>query len=178
MIARRNWFDRKFELGLPPENLPEIVERLRGTPARIEERIKDIRRDLLTRRVGPEWSIQENIGHLLDLEPLWYVRMDELRSGAGVLTAADLQNTKTHEARHNERTISDILQELRKARLDIVQKLEGMNEHELRRSALHPRLKQLMNVVDLAFFVAEHDDHHLATISGILRTVRSEHSRE
>ena len=26
---------------------------------------------------------------------------------------------------------------------------------------MHPRLKTLMNVVDVAFFVAEHDDYHL-----------------
>ncbi|MFT4669296.1 MAG: hypothetical protein ACI9M9_001964 [Flavobacteriaceae bacterium] len=29
---------------------------------------------------------------------------------------------------------------------------------------MHPRLKVLMRPVDLLFFVAEHDDHHLATI--------------
>jgi hypothetical protein len=29
---------------------------------------------------------------------------------------------------------------------------------------LHPRLKQPMRLVDHLYFVAEHDDHHLATI--------------
>jgi hypothetical protein len=40
MPAHRRWFDRKFELGLPPEAIPEIIERLRGTPARLEERFR------------------------------------------------------------------------------------------------------------------------------------------
>jgi len=31
----------------------------------------------------------------------------------------------------------------------------------------HPRLEQSMSVVDLSFFVAEHDDHHLATAAEI-----------
>ena len=35
---------------------------------------------------------------------------------------------------------------------------------QLARTALHPRLRQPMSVVDLCFFVAEHDDHHLRTI--------------
>jgi hypothetical protein len=32
------------------------------------------------------------------------------------------------------------------------------------RTLLHPRLKQPMRLVDHLFFVAEHDDHHLAKI--------------
>jgi|GEM_PF-4393916 len=31
-------------------------------------------------------------------------------------------------------------------------------------TALHPRLKTPMRIVDLAYFVAEHDDHHLSRI--------------
>ena len=31
-------------------------------------------------------------------------------------------------------------------------------------SRLHPRLKQPMRLVDHLYFVAEHDDHHLAKI--------------
>ncbi len=37
----------------------------------------------------------------------------------------------------------------------------------LDRVALHPRLQQPVSVVDLGFFVAEHDDHHLATIAAL-----------
>ena len=53
----------------------------------------------------------------------------------------------------------------RAARLRIVQRLERMSPAELSRVALHPRLQQPMSVVDLGFFVAEHDDHHLNTIT-------------
>jgi hypothetical protein len=34
----------------------------------------------------------------------------------------------------------------------------------LAHSLLHPRLKEPMRLVDHLFFVAEHDDHHLAWI--------------
>jgi hypothetical protein len=33
---------------------------------------------------------------------------------------------------------------------------------------MHPRLKQPMRLVDHLFFVAEHDDHHLALIRELL----------
>jgi DinB superfamily len=77
---------------------------------------------------------------------------------------ADLENRKTHEAAHNDRPISDILAEFSAARLRIVERLARMTPAELARTALHPRLRQPMSVVDLCFFVAEHDDHHLRTI--------------
>lgn len=44
-----------------------------------------------------------------------------------------------------------------------------MSAQELMRTAAHPRLGQPMSVVDLCFFVAEHDDHHLATITELRR---------
>jgi hypothetical protein len=36
------------------------------------------------------------------------------------------------------------------------------------RAALHPRLKTPMRLVDHLYFVAEHDDHHLAYIWGVI----------
>lgn len=35
-------------------------------------------------------------------------------------------------------------------------------------TALHPRLRVPMNLVDHAFFVAEHDDYHLTRITELL----------
>ena len=54
-------------------------------------------------------------------------------------------------------------------RADLVAQLEQADEADWLRAALHPRLQAPMRLLDLAFFVAEHDDHHLATISELLR---------
>jgi len=164
-MPRRIWFDRRFALGLPPEALPDVVERLRGTPARLEERTAGLSRDALVGRPGDAWSIQENAGHLLDLEPLWSGRLDELLAGAGGLRAADLENRRTFEANHHGRALADILAEFRHTRLGIVARLETLSEADVRRTALHPRLQLPMSATDLFFFVAEHDDHHLARIT-------------
>ena len=170
-MYRRRWFDRHFELGLQAEALPGIIERLRGTPVRPEEQVQGLSRELVVRRLAGAWSIQENVGHLLDLEPLQAARLDDLLAGAGELRPADLQNRKTHEARHNERELKLLLGEFRAARMATVARLEVLNADELRHSGLHPRLKQPMTVVDLFFFVAEHDDHHLARITEMARAV-------
>ena len=164
-MAQGKWFDRKFTLGLPVSAFPPILARLRSTPDRIEAAVAGASPEILTRRAGDAWSIQENVGHLFDLESLWEQRLDDFDAGAKVLHPADLENRKTHDANHNARKIRDLLREFRTARTEIVARLEKMSEADLMRVALHPRLQQPMSVVDLAFFVAEHDDHHLLTMA-------------
>lgn len=110
-MERRKWFERQFSLGLGVEAMPELVERLRGTALRLEERVSDLEPAAATRRNDSSWSIQEHVGHLLDLESLWADRLQDLAEG-------------------------------------------------------RPRLRPApMSVVDLCFFVGEHDDHHLASIT-------------
>jgi uncharacterized damage-inducible protein DinB len=158
------WFDRKFALGLGADSVPELLGRLRDAPHRLAATVGGLPREVLTRRSEGKWSIQENAGHLADLEPLWEQRLNDYDAGAAELHPADLENRKTHEAGHNDRAISDILAEFRDVRGRIVDRLAGMTSAELARTALHPRLRQPMSVADLCFFVAEHDDHHLRTI--------------
>lgn len=142
---------------------------MRGTPARLEERTHSVPPQLLTRRFDGTWSIQGNVGHLLDLEPLWSARLDDLLQGAEALRPTDLSNRRTHEAGHNARPLGSLLSAFRSARSAFVARLEGLSESDLQRTALHPRLRQPMSVTGHCFFVAEHDDHHMARISELLR---------
>jgi uncharacterized damage-inducible protein DinB len=169
MATPRRWFDRKFELGLGPDAAPELWERLRRTPERLANAVRGLGPEILTRQCEGKWSIQENAGHLLDLEPLWDQRLDDFDAGAAQLRPADLENRKTHEAAHNDRPISDILADFSAVRGRIVDRLARITPVQLARTALHPRLQQPMSVVDLCFFVAEHDDHHLRTIDELNR---------
>jgi uncharacterized damage-inducible protein DinB len=168
-MTRRVWFERKFVLGLPADAFPDLIERIRGTPARLEERVRGLDPATLVRRSGDAWSIQENVGHLGDLESLWAGRLDDFLQGLDRLRAADLQNRKTHEARHNEDAIEDLLASFRRQRFATVARLDSIGPEDLARTALHPRLGQPMTIVDHFFFVAEHDDHHLAAIGERIR---------
>ena len=159
-----NWFGRKFEFTFPLELYPNLCVRLRGAPARLEELVRNCPRELLVRKSQDKWSIQEQAGHLLDLESLWCARVNDFLGGSGQLTAADLTNRKTHEAGHNDRAIGEIAGEFRKARLQLLDRVQGLGAEAFSRSLLHPRLQQPMRLVDHLFFAAEHDDHHLARI--------------
>ena len=158
------WFERKFEFSFPEELYPNIAARLRGTPARLEEVMPGRPREILVRKENRKWSAQEHAGHLVDLEPLWLARVGDFVAGGAELTIADLKNQKTHEANHNAQPVDRILGDFRKARLALVRRIEELDPELFGRAMLHPRLKTPMRLVDHLYFVAEHDDHHLAHI--------------
>jgi uncharacterized damage-inducible protein DinB len=162
------WFERRFEFSFPVELYPNLRVRLGGTPARIEELLRDLPRETLVRHRPGEWSIQEHAGHLLDLESLWEARVGDFLAGSAELTAADLTNRKTREAGHNDHPVREILGELRAARSRLLDRLREADRDTLSRSLLHPRLRQPMRLVDHLYFVAEHDDHHLAYMVSLM----------
>ncbi len=172
-MRQTNWFDRQF----PPISdnglLPPIIERLEGTPQRIKNKVAGLDSALLTRKNGDKWSIQEEVGHLGDVESLWIGRVDDLIHGVPELRVADLTNRTTHEAQHNSAELKNLLEEFQKQRQQLVARLRQASEEQLNNSALHPRLKIPMRMVDLAYFVAEHDDHHLAKITEMINTANS-----
>jgi len=163
-LVPEEWFLKTFEFSHPLGAFYAVLERVRGTPARLEELIGSIPAARWTVRVGDAWSIQEQAGHLIDLDELHAGRLDDYRAERDTLRAADLTNRKTYEAHHNERAMADLLAEFRATRAAFVAELEAMDAATIARSALHPRLNKPMRVIDLAQFVAEHDDHHLASI--------------
>ena len=168
-MPRIPWTQRQFNFNFPVELFPEMLERIRGTPARLEEKLQSLPTPLLTRRDGERWSMQENAGHLLDLEALLSDRLDEYERGATVLQAADMSNRKTFESNHNERSINSILGDFRKERDGILARLDSFPDEMFARSALHPRLNVQMRLVDMILFQAEHDDFHLTRITELMR---------
>ncbi len=165
------WFERKFEFSFPVEVYPNVCARLRGTPARLEETLRGRSREVLIRKAGEKWSAQEHAGHLLDLEALWLARVGDYVAGSEQLTVADLRNRKTDEANHNARRLEQILTEFRAARATLLKRVEELDAALFAQAIPHPRLKTPMRLVDHLYFVAEHDDHHLARIWELVNAV-------
>jgi uncharacterized damage-inducible protein DinB len=164
------WFGRKFEFTFPVDQFPNLCIRLRGTPARLEEMVHAGSREAFLVKPADKWSAQEHAGHLADLEPLWLARVEDFLKDGNTLTIADLSNRKTHEANHNTRDLSRIAAEFRASRSGLLDRLEKLQPEAFGRSLLHPRLQQPMRLVDHLYFVAEHDDHHLARIWEMIKT--------
>ncbi|SRR5260221_7462320 len=166
------WFERKFDFSFPVELLLNLRARLRGTPARLEETLRGRSHEILIRKVQEKWSAQEHAGHVLDLEPLWLARVGDYVAGRDQLTVADLTNRKTDEANHNACALEKILTEFRAARERLLKRVDELDASLFALAIPHPRLKTPMRLVDHLYFVAEHDDHHLARIWELLNAVR------
>jgi uncharacterized damage-inducible protein DinB len=164
----KRWFDRTFEPGLPASEASKLLERLRAAPDRVASLLEQTPGAIRIYKLDGRWSVQEHAGHLVDLEDLWARRLDDFEQGRQILRPADLQNRRTHDARHNDRDPRDLIAAFRTARTAIVDRLAGWAPSQLARVSRHPRLDQPMSVVDQCFFVAEHDDHHLAAAAEIV----------
>ncbi|WP_446744469.1 DinB family protein [Silvibacterium acidisoli] len=162
------WFSRSFPFPVSVELLPHIASRLRGTPVRLEALLKDVDSERLKSKQHGQWSIQEHAGHLLDIEPLWLSRVEDFANGASELTPTDLRNSRTDEADHNAKSLAAILHAFSSARAALLRRIEDPTVIQISKSIQHPRLCVPMGIADHLYFVAEHDDHHLATIHSLL----------
>jgi len=169
-MERTKWVDRKFTFDAPEGWIYNILERLRGTAARIREMTIGLPDEKANQKPDGKWSIKEHIGHLYDLEALHIGRIDDFIEGNENLRAWDTTNSLTNESHHNDRSVDELLEMFLNRRKTLITKLEGLDDRTQMRKALHPRLKVMMRPVDVAYFVSEHDDHHLASIREIIAT--------
>ena len=158
------WLEYEWWFGAPVGLYRALCERLRGTPARLEELLRDPPTTVADRPESDRWSIQEHAGHLSKVEQLWITRIEEYLKGETTLTAADMSNASTESADFNRRPLSAVLASFRAVRGDTMRVLDEQSLEVAARSAHHPRLGREMRLVDLCPFMAEHDDHHLAMI--------------
>ncbi len=172
MTALEKWIDRRFEFTAPVAWCPEVIERLRGTPARVVERLAGLSPEaLVTRPADGSWSLIEHVGHLADLdEHLFSGRLDDFEAQQDTLRAADMSNRLTHEAQHHTKRPDEVIARFRGTRDAIVRRLEGYPVEMFGRVAGHPRLNTPMRLLDSMLFQAEHDDYHLARMSELLRS--------
>ncbi|HZV70465.1 MAG TPA: DinB family protein [Saprospiraceae bacterium] len=167
-MERTKWMERKFNFDFPSGLFPAILERLRGTPARLREMTASITEEEGERKTGDKWSIKEQIGHLSDLENLHEGRIDDFLAKKEILRPADPKNAATYNAHHNNYSIAELIDQFSAKRKIFISRLEQLSDatHEVK--SLHPRLQVLMRPVDMAYFTAEHDDHHLTSIRELM----------
>lgn len=170
-MKQEKWFNRSFDFHNSNNIFPSIIERLSGTPARLEEKLNGLPASILSVRIETGWTIKEHAGHLSDLEPLWQGRLEDILQGEIEMRPTDLQNAATTNAHHDAVPLEALLQRFRNLRNKTIRMLEPLDEQQLIKSALHPRLKTPMRISDLFLFVAEHDDHHLAAITMLAKNL-------
>jgi uncharacterized damage-inducible protein DinB len=164
MNPRMKWFERSFTFGLPAGMLPFCLERLEGTLPRIEQKVRGVSSQVLSHQPGGKWSVKQTLGHLAEVDEIALMRIEEMINGVAVMSPAVFEPKQNYNAMEIDQVIA-LFAGARRKNLD---RYRLLTEQELIRSSLHPRLKVKMTPVDLAWFDAEHDDHHLVGISDLI----------
>jgi hypothetical protein len=161
------WFERQLTFGKPVEMLPYYLERLEGTLPRIERKVIGIPNQVLSNKLDDKWSIKQNIGHLAEVDAVANIRIDEMLAGVEVMSPAVFEPQD-----YNPWPIEEVIALFAINRKANLAKYRQLAFADLSKASLHPRLKVSMTPVDLAWFDAEHDDHHLVRISIILNQLK------
>lgn len=161
------WFDRQFTFGLQAQMLPFLLERLEGTVARLESKVKGIPESILSAQPGGKWSLKQHIGHLAEVDGIAGKRIQEMIDGISPMSPAVFEP----RGDYTTQPVADVLAFFREVRQNNVMLYRSLTPEKLTRASLHPRLKLMMTPVDLAWFDAEHDDHHLAVMTHQLQSL-------
>lgn len=164
VMERMPWVERNFCFEIPPEWMVNVLERLEGTVPRLLDLCSGLDEAICVHRLENQWSINQHIGHLGDLEQLHESRIEDFLSRKPVLRASDMSNKQTEDSDHQSKTQLELIRNFKMERHRLVDRLRSLDDTTSMFSSLHPRLNKPMKPVDMAFFVAEHDDHHLASI--------------
>jgi hypothetical protein len=167
-MKKTEWTERKFTFGLPKGMLPFYLERLEGTAARIEQKVRGIQEEILSNKLDGKWSVKQNIGHLAEVDEIALKRIDEMCNGISPMSPAVFEP----RGDYNSQPVSEVLKYFKTNRAINLAKYKSVSESDLYKSSVHPRLKVSMTPVDLAWFDAEHDDHHLVRINEILNALK------
>lgn len=168
-MKKIEWFERQFSFGVPAGMLPFYLERLQGTLARLAKKVEGVSDERLSHKLDGKWSIKQNIGHLAEVDEIANKRIDEMIKGITPMSPAVFEP----KLDYNAKPIQELLVLFEKNRSENLKKYSQLNDQWLTKSSLHPRLKVQMTPVDLAYFDAEHDDHHLVRINEILTSLNT-----
>jgi len=173
MIRQQAWVDHVFNLNIPAGWTPNILTRVQDTALRLRHHCSQLSDAQLSQRLDQKWSIKEHVGHLIDLEVLHHHRLNEFAQQRPLLTMADMSNARTDAASHNEQSIEELIANFEQQRGNFLANFYALPEAILHHVARHPRLDVDMKPVDMLFFMAEHDDHHMAIILRLSGDLRS-----
>jgi len=166
------WSERSLPFGKGTEELPVLVERALGAPARAVFLTRYEPAERLSLRIAGSWSVKEHIAHLLYLDECMDGRVEDFMARRNMLCSIDLTDQERVLAIQHDRPLGDLLEEFRLRRVYLMERVLSMDPGAMRHRAQHPCRGMAMSVVDMVMYLAEHDDHHLALMRGILQLHR------
>ena len=162
------WSERRLDYGRDDLELPILVERLRGTPSRVLELFRGRPVERLTMHLHGRWCALEHVAHLIELQDHFERRLDDLCALRPEVGVIDLTGQEVRLRAQCRRSPGDVLEEFRLKRMAFVERVQELEAPVHRHVARHPCEGRPYRTVDMLHWIAEHDDHHLASIRSLL----------
>ncbi len=164
------WSQRTIEYGRSLDELPVLLERVQGTVSRVTSILAAPPVEKLHLQVQGKWSAMEHVGHLITLQDRFEGRVEDFENRRTSLCDISLHDQGSVLQGHRLRALGDVLEEFRLKRMAFARRVSMFQRGALEHVAFHPCQNKRMRPVDMLLWVAEHDDHHLASMRSILQT--------
>ena len=139
----------------------EIIERVKGLPARIAVEIDGLSEaELSWRAAQGGWSIREVCGHLRDIGEWWVHRLHVMLTEDDPLLPSFDQEAFVREGRYQEVEVAAVLGEMTRLRLEVVDILSGLAPDGWERTGRH-ETRGRITIRQAMEFVIQHDEGHL-----------------
>ena len=143
----------------------EMISILAKIPAQVEELIGGVDDDLLSKRPSQqEWCVKEIVGHIIEVERLFLIRVQKIVESQGV---PELPNTappwKLHEDKGYENWKgSELINRLKETRSATLAFLSNLKDEDWTREGSNQGSP--ISILDLGTWLTNHDIGHVAQI--------------
>jgi DinB superfamily len=151
---------------------PSALARLQHQHETIRELVGDLPEQQLRHTVNAgKWSAFDNMAHLACYQGVFLIRLERIQMETSPAFDAYVADTDPNFSSYQHGSLQHVLHSIDSRRSVLLNKLEGMNEDGLQRTASHPRYGLLDTTHWTEFFLL-HEAHHLYTIFGLIQTLR------
>jgi hypothetical protein len=116
------WNERKLAFGKGMDELPLLVERALGTPARIMLLAQGLPLERISMRIHGRWSVKDHMAHLILLDERLEVRADDIEARRRTLSAVEMSDQERFLTTNRDRTFGDMVEEFRLRRNYLVER--------------------------------------------------------
>lgn len=114
-----------------------------------------------------EWSVLENIGHLVDIDPLYVDRIDRILSEERPVFAPFDPDAGVRAAHYQHQNVSDLLATYIAQRQATIDGLSTIVPDELTRIGIHAKYGEV-SIARLVELLAGHDEVHYTQITATI----------
>jgi hypothetical protein len=148
------------------------LTRLRHQHETIRELAGDLPEQQLRLAINPgKWSAFDNIAHLACYQGVFLVRLDRIQTEESPIFEAYVADSDPNFSGYQQGALGDLYDSIDSLRAVLLDKLEGMNEVALLRTAAHQRYG-LLDIKQWTEFFLLHEAHHLYAIFMLVQGLR------